>query len=226
MIGDDKAPKKGQKKKDGSWNFLTWEQVQQYDSFGAIMHQGYVDISFDTEKLSDIFWNMSDKNGWENGAINNPSNNHIHSYWKDTQNRISSDGKDKKLAVGLIADIHSKGTYIPLKVNGVERKAIYEPDQIDEVPDELIPVNTQISLLDMVEGDGRDSDLYRYGLVLQSQVIDDKDVIRHIVNNINNFIFQEPLSQDDIDRITRDEAFAKPVFYNGKTFLHNVFVII
>ena len=77
--------------------------------------------------------------------------------------RIEKGGKDKKLAVGLIADIHSGSTYIPLRVNGIDRfPPSFEPDDIDEVPDELLPVNTQIDLLNLAEGDGRNDNLFRY----------------------------------------------------------------
>lgn len=42
-----------------------------------------------------------------------------------------------KLAVGLVADIHSKDTYIPIRVNGVDRDLIFDPDNLQEVPEEL-----------------------------------------------------------------------------------------
>lgn len=42
-------------------------------------------------------------------------------------------------------------------------------------------------------------------------------------HNINHFIFQDALSEEEMDVITRDDAFAKPIFYKGKTFLHNAF---
>ena len=76
---------------------------------------------------------MSEQNNWNCLILENTSNGHIHSFWKIPESWCFKDGKDKKLAVGLIADIHSKGTYIPLKVNGVERQVLFEPETIDEV---------------------------------------------------------------------------------------------
>ena len=84
-------------------------------------------------------------------------------------------------------------------------------------------MNTQIDLLSLEEGDGRNDSIFKYILVLQSQLTLERDEVIHILNNTNRFIFTEPLSDDEIETITRDEAFAKPIFYKGKTFLHNVF---
>ena len=98
----------------------------------------------------------------------------------------------------------------------------FEPDDIDEVPDELLPVNTQIDLLNLSEGDGRNDSLFRYILILQGAG-DGRDTIRRVLENANEFILSEPLGQDELDVILRDEAFEKPVFYKGKTFLHDKF---
>lgn len=203
---------------------LSWDDVQGNQSFGAILNQDFVDISFDTDELSQKFWDMAEKNNWNCLILENPENGHIHSYWKDTEHRIEKGGKDKKLAVGLIADIHSGSTYIPLRVNGVDRfPPSFEPDDIDEVPDELIPVNTTINLADLQEGDGRNDELFKYILILQSQLMLDREPIRRVLDNINHFIFQDALSEEEMDVITRDDAFAKPIFYKGKTFLHDKF---
>ena len=218
--GDGKKPSMKVKDKD----LLKWEQVQKCKSFGAILNKGFVDISFDTDELSQKFWDMAEKNNWNCLILENPSNGHIHSYWKDSQGRVGRSGKDKKLAVGLIADIHGGSTYIPLRVDGVDRfPPSFEPEQIDEVPDELLPVNTKIDLMSLTEGDGRNDELFKYILVLQSQLTLEREQIKRILNNINHFIFQDALSDDEMETITRDEAFAKPVFYAGRTFLHNVF---
>lgn len=203
---------------------LSWDDVQGNQSFGAILNQDFVDISFDTDELSQKFWDMAEKNNWNCLILENPENGHIHSYWKDTEHRIEKGGKDKKLAVGLIADIHSGSTYIPLRVNGVDRfPPSFEPDDIDEVPDELLPVNTSINLADLQEGDGRNDELFKYILILQSQLMLDREPIRRVLDNINHFIFQDALSEEEMDVITRDDAFAKPIFYKGKTFLHDKF---
>lgn len=203
-------------------HLLTFDEIKDCDSYGAILQDGLVDTSFDSDELSQKYWDMSDENDWNSLILENPSNGHIHSISRKPESWTFKDGKDKKLAVGLVADIHSKGTYIPLKVDGVERTVLFEPDDIDEVPEELFPVNTQIDLLNLKEGEGRNDNLFRYILVLQG-IGFDSDQIRHVLNNVNDFILSDPLSQDELNTITRDEAFQTPVFFNGKVFLHNIF---
>ena len=142
---------------------ISFKDASKNRSFGGKLNEGFVDISFDSDELSQKFFDMSDENDWNCLMLENPSNGHIHSYWKKPESWSSNDGEDKKLAVGLKADVHSKGTYIPLKVEGVERfPPAFDPDTIDEVPEELFPVETSIDLLNLEEGDGRNDSLACY----------------------------------------------------------------
>ena len=202
---------------------ISFEDASKNHSFGGKLKEGFVDISFDSDEVSQKFWDMAEQNNWNCLILENPLNGHIHSYWKIPESWTSKDGKDKKLAVGLKADIHSKGTYIPLKVEGVERfPPAFEPSNIDEVPEELFPVNTKIDLLNLSEGEGRNDSLFRYILVLQGTGMDE-DTIRRVLTNSNKYVLSDPLDQNELDTITRTEAFEKPVFYNGKTFMHDRF---
>ena len=220
--GDGKAPEKGTKLK-GRKKVLSYEEAEQNDSFGGLLQEGVIDISFDSDELSEKFWKMAEENKWNCLILENTTNGHIHSFWKIPDNCSFKDGRDKKLAVGLIADIHHNDTYIPLRVKGEDRfPPSYEPDHLDTVPEELFPVNTKIDLLNLGNGDGRNDSLFRYILVLQGIGMDD-DTIRRVLDNTNNFILKNPLSDDEFNTITREEAFQKPVFYNGKMFLHDKF---
>ena len=202
--------------------FLTYDEAQKNDSFGGLLNEGVIDISFDSDDLSQMFWDMSEENNWKCLILENPSNVHIHSFWKLPKGWTWKDGRDKKTAVGLIADIHHGDTYVPLCVDGVLRRTLYDPDDLQEVPEELYPVQTQINLLDLKEGDGRNDELFKYILILQGMGMD-KDTIIRILTNVNMFVFKDPIGQNEFETITRDEAFEAPVFYQGRTFLHNMF---
>lgn len=209
----------------------TFEQAAAFDSFGGVLNEGFIDISFDDADMSEAFLNMAEQMQWKCLALENPVNHHLHTYWKDTKHRISKFTKDLTLAVGLVADIHGGETYIPLKVKGFERFPpvydVFEGEDYQEVPDELIPVQTKIKLWQSKEGDGRNSDLYGFILVLQSQLQLDDDRIRAMYRDaINPFILAQPLSDAELDVILRDESFEKqilPSFWNGATFLHDRF---
>lgn len=205
-------------------NLKSWDDVIDSESFGAILNSEFIDISFDSEELSDMFLEMADSNNWNCLILENPKNKHIHTYWRNPDKRIPRGGEDKKLAVGLIADIHSGSTYIPLRVNGVDRfPPHFEPEEIDVVPNELLPVNTSIDVLGLTEGDGRNGELYKYILVLQSQLNLSRGEIIEILKNINNHVFDEPLDDNEIETITRDEAFEAPIFFKKNAFLFDTF---
>lgn len=205
-------------------NLKSWDDVIDSESFGAILNSEFIDISFDSEELSDMFLEMADSNNWNCLILENPKNKHIHTYWRNPDKRIARGGEDKKLAVGLIADIHSGSTYIPLRVNGVDRfPPHFEPDEIDVVPNELLPVNTTIDVLGLSEGDGRNGELYKYILILQSQLNLSRDEIIKVLKNINEHVFDEPLDDNEIDTITRDEAFEAPIFFKKNAFLFDTF---
>ena len=219
--GDGKKPAEKVKGRDHISDF---SEVCDEDCFGAILNNGYVDISFDTKEMYESFLKMAEANEWRCLAL--PSAKGGHTYWRNT-NRYIKNGSDRKLAVGLVGDIHSGSTYIPLKVHGVER---FPPDYdkwddevYQEVPDELLPVDTAVNLWRMTNGDGRNDALFKYILVLQSQLRLSQKKIREIFANANKFILSDPLPESELDTIMRDEAFQKPVFYNGQTFLHEEF---
>ena len=139
-----------------------FNEVCNDDNFGAVLNNGYVDVSFDLKEMSDSFWDMAEANDWNCLILENPDNGHIHSIWKKPK-KTYKDGKDKKLVCGLVADVHSGSTYIRLKVNGVERfPPAFEPEHIQELPEELYQVNTNIKLWQLTDGDGRNDSLFLY----------------------------------------------------------------
>ena len=187
----------------------TWEEVSSDKDFGAVLNDGFIDVSYDSQELSDAFWNMAEDNDWDCLILENPNNRHIHSIWRKPKNWKFKDGQDKKLACGLVADLHSGSTYIRLRVDGVDRfPPLYEPEHIQELPEELHPVNSKAEPFGMSEG-GRNSALSAMTKNLVYNTRFSKDVIKRVITNTNNYIFGEPLSGEELDVILRDETFAE-----------------
>lgn len=231
LKGGGKDGKRCVDRHKGISNVRTWENASQFDCFGGVLQEGFIDISFDDKDMSEHFLDMAEQMQWKCLCLMNPANGHLHTYWKDSKHRITKFTKDLTLACGLVADIHGGETYIPLRVNGVDRFPpeydILPGEEYQEVPDELIPVNTNIRLWQSKEGDGRNSDLYGYILILQSQMQMSDDRIRAMYREvINPFILGDKLSDNELDVILRDESFEKqilPSFYSGASFLHDRF---
>ena len=202
----------------------TWDGVQGFDSFGAVLLPEYVDISFDDAKMSENFLELAEEKGWQCIALKNPVNGHLHTYWKDTKKVFQKYRKDQNLVCGLIADVHGGETYIPLRVYGVDRYPpeydLLEGEECQEVPVELQPINTKIKLWGLKEGDGRNDSLFRYILTLRSQTnMTEEEITAMYHNVINKHILSEPVETDELEVILRKDAFPAdlmPMFFTDK----------
>ena len=219
--GSGKRPAEKVKDRD---HIADFEEVMDNDCFGGILQPGIIDISFDDKEMYDIFLQMAEDNEWKCLAL--PSSKGGHTYWRCSK-RYLKNGVDKKLAVGLVADLHSGSTYIPLCVHGEKRFPpdydIYDEEDYQEVPDELLPVDTSVSLWKMADGEGRNQEIFRYIQRLQAAYHFSQDTIIRILKQSNEYILADPLPKGELDVILRDESFEKPVFFNGKTFLFDEF---
>ena len=74
----------------------------------------------------------------------------------------------------------------------------------------------------METGDGRNQGLFNYILTLQSNDFSVEEA-RETIRIINKFVLKVPLSDDEIETVLRDDAFKKPVFFMGSTFLFDKF---
>lgn len=131
-----------------------------------------------------------------------------------------------RLACGLSADIKlgRRNSYSILKFKGTNRKILYDTDDYEILPKWLNPVNSRLDFLCMEEGDGRNQALFNYILTLQSNDFSVSEC-RECLGIINDYVLSVPLSDDELKTLSRDEAFKKPVFFNGKTFLFDKFAV-
>ena len=102
-------------------------------------------------------------------------------------------------------------TYIPLRVHGVDRfPPIYDisdGEEYQEVPEELLPVNTKIDLWGVDQG-GRNNALSGMAVYLAHDKRFTKEQGKRILTNTNAFVFSEKLSDGELNVILRDETFS------------------
>lgn len=206
-------------------DFKTYDEVKDLPEFAGILADDVILIDIDDMEQSEIMMKIVEDKQLDCRVYQTTRGRHF--LFKNTQ--VEKCFTHCHLACGLIADIKvgCKASYEILKFNGEERFIewdIWNPDEDDyqEVPKYLLPVKSRMEFLDMDAGEGRNSALFSYELVLQSAG-QTPDEARETIKTINKYVLKEPLSDEEIDTITRDEAFAKPVFYSGKSFLHNDF---
>src|SRR5690606_21874509 len=79
-----------------------------------------------------------------------------------------------------------------------------------------------MDFLDMEVGDGRNQALFNYILTLQASDFTVEEV-RETIRIINKHVLKAPLSDSELEVILRDDAFKKPIFFKGTTFLFDKF---
>lgn len=144
-------------------------------------------------------------------------------------NCVDTNRTKATLAIGLTADIKigKRNSYSILKFKDKERKIIYDTatnEESEELPKWLLPIKTNMEFLDMDAGDGRNQALFNYILTLQSNDYEVEEA-RETIRLINQYVLKVPLSEDEIEIILRDDAFSKPIFFKGTTFLFDKFAV-
>ena len=203
-------------------SFRTLEEVQRFSSYGGVLADNVILVDVDDPEQSERLMDIIEDKQIRCRVIQTARGKHF----LFINDGVEKGGTGVRLACGLTADIKvgSKPTVECLKLDGEERFVEWDTEDYDTLPVWLRPVNTSVALYGLGEGDGRNETLFSYILVLQNNGIGKDDIITTL-EVINDYIFAVPLDASELETICRDEAFGKPVFKDGKTFLHDKFAI-
>ena len=198
----------------------TYEEVRALPEYAGILADDTVLIDIDDFDQSEIIMQLVEEHQLKCRVYETTRGKHF--LFKN--NGIATNKTKTKIACGLDADIKlgTRNSYSILKYNGVERKILHDAEEYDFVPRWLFPIKTNMSFLIMEAGDGRNQALFNYILTLQSNDFS-VDEARETIRIINKYILPEPLSESELETILRDDAFKKPIFYDGSTFLFDKF---
>ena len=205
-------------------NFKTFEEVQSLPEYAGILAPDAILIDIDDLDQSQLLFQICEDEGVRCKILESRSG--MHFLFKNS--KIDKCFTKTKLACGLVdIDIKSgfKNSYEVLKIDGKERELLYdilEGEEYEEVPKWLFPIKTSMDFINMEAGDGRNQSLFNYILTLQSNDFSIEEA-RKAIQIINKYILKDPLSEDELNVILRDDAFAKPVFFKGNTFLFDKF---
>lgn len=188
--------------------------------YAGVLAKNTILIDIDDKEQSDILYKMIQDLKIKSLIIETSRGKHF--YFKNTE--VKKCFTHANLAIGLKADIKSGFTncYGVLKNDGLKRKILKNPESLDELPKWLIPINTNMDFLNLEAGEGRNQSLFGYILPLQTAGFN-KEEAREVIRLINEYILKEPLSEDELETVLRDEAFSKEIFFKNKTFLFDDF---
>ena len=203
----------------------TYEQVQALPEFAGILADDVILIDIDDAEEAEILMDIVEEKQLNCRVYQTTRGKHF----LFRNNGINKNGTKKKLACGLTADIKvgSRNSYSVLKFNNEERFIEWDIEpggEYQKLPKWLFPVNSNTDFLNMDAGDGRNQALFNYILTLQSADFTIEEA-RECIKIINQYILKESLSEKELETILRDDAFKKPIFFKGTTFLFDKFAV-
>lgn len=216
-------------KNKSSRELKTLREVSDLSEYAGVLDENTVLIDVDDYEQSEILMDIVEDLQLRCRVYETSRGKHFLFLNNDRIDKNAAAKKDKRLACGLECDIKlgKRCSYSILKFNGLERKIIYDifPDEeYEEVPKWLTPIKTKMTFLTMDEGDGRNQSLFNYILTLQSNDFTVEDS-RETLSIINKYVLQNPLDENELNTLMRDDAFKKPVFFKGSTFLFDKFAM-
>lgn len=199
-------------------------EVRRSDEYAGILNDNTILIDVDDYDQSEILMHIVEDMQLACRVYETTRGKHF--LFKNDE-RCEKNWIKKTLGCGLVSDgkLGKHSSYSVLKYQGKERRIIYDiydDEDYDPVPKWLLPIKAKTDFLAMDEGDGRNQKLFNYILTLQAAGYS-KDEAKQCIQIINKYVLKKPLEEKELDSVLRDEAFQKPVFYDGKTFLHDKF---
>ena len=200
---------------------LKLEEASKFDEYAGVLADDTVLVDIDDEEQSKIMLDIVKARQIKCKVL--ATSRGMHFLFKcnsPMQNRTHC-----HIGVGLTADFKGGGraSYEVLKYNGVEREVLYDVEPYEALPKYFHPVKTNMNLLSMTEGDGRNNALFAYILPLQQNDFTVEEC-RECIRIINEFVLKDPLSEDELSVVLRDGAFEKPQFFTSRgTFLFDKF---
>lgn len=209
----------------GRTKWKTYEEVKNLSGFGGVLANDTILIDIDDTEQSEILMNIVEALQLNCRVYCTSRGKHF--LFKN--HSIARNRTHVPLAVGLTADIKvgSKLSYEVIKIDGEERFCEWDignGEKYQEIPKWLFPVRSAVDFVDMDAGDGRNQALFNYILTLTANDFTVEET-RECIRILNRFVLKEPLSDEELEVILRDEAFQKPVFFIGSTFLFDKFAV-
>lgn len=207
IILDGKTPT--HKFKDGQ-GAKTWDEVKDFDNLAVVVPDGYVVLDFDTVSDAEIMLKIVDALDLKTRVMKTTRG--IHCWFKSPEESPKNYIKNR-LAIGIYCDRKAGGrnAYVKIKQDGKARKWLKKVKgaDIEILPKWLYAVSApsgKFAFKGMGDGSGRNQELFNYIVYLQTKGFS-RDEIKETIKIINDHVFEESLSESEINTICRDEAF-------------------
>lgn len=211
----------------------------EHHDYVGVLNDDIIQLDFDDKETSDIAYQIVTDNKLKCDVLHTTRG--IHLYFKnDDFTKSQSVGVYNSFGLKCDVGLGTKYRVVPLRttkitkstriVNGEEvpvskdvtttREWLQTYPELDVIPPYFRPFSKHDYGFKTTET--RNQTLFEYILQLQFQGFN-HDEVRKTIRIINKYMLYEPLSDRELEVITRDEAFSEELFYESKRFLHNRF---
>ncbi len=201
ILNDDKTP--SEKLSDGGHPRA---EVEDFANLAVLVPKPFIVLDFDTNRDAELALKVV--NELDIKCLAMKTTRGIHLWFKNPEPMKNS--IKTKCAIGLHYDVRSWGklSYTVVKRDGKWREWLktVPADEIQELPIWLKPVSSKYRFKDMTDGDGRNQSLFEYILTLQSKGFT-RDQVKKTINIINSYVLKEPLLDNELEVVLRDESF-------------------
>ena len=225
-LREDKAPV--------SWDTYPDEKLRDWPNVGLPIPEPYVAVDIDDAEQAEKLTRLVMSEGIKCQIMQTSRGRH---FWFATAEPVKNSIKTTT-GIGLVADYRSWGkqSQVCVKFAGKWRRWLtnWDWDELDELPRWLRPLRqTKWRFYEMGEGDGRNQALFEYQIELSRRGFSHAEAVE-IIRLINQYVLREPLPDDEIAKICREEAYPEvdrsapgvdldaPWFTEKGKFLHNV----
>lgn len=193
---------------------------------GWVVPKGYVIVDVDNvddDQAQECIEKLLEK--WEVHYSYNYTSRGIHMLFKDSTCNIKSNSR-QKCGINIMIDTRANNTgYIVLPINDPHRQWGKWTDVVEEIPYFLKPVmndNTE-SFIGMMEGDGRNSALFKWRTKLECTHKLKDEEIEKCIRIINEFEFETPMANSELFKtvLRQREPIKQPVDPKEKMNYYN-----
>lgn len=193
---------------------------------GWVVPKGYVIVdvdNIDDDQAQECIEKLLEK--WEVHYSYNYTSRGIHMLFKDSTCNIKSNSR-QKCGINIMIDTRANNTgYIVLPINDPHRQWGKWTDVVEEIPYFLKPVmndNTE-SFIGMVDGDGRNSALFKWRTKLECTHKLKDEEIEKCIRIINEFEFETPMANSELFKtvLRQREPIKQPVDPKEKMNYYN-----
>lgn len=201
ILNDDKKP--AEQLRDGGHPL---SEVKDFENLAVLVPEPFVVLDFDAKSDADRIIRIVEELDLKCLMMKTTRGVHL---WFKAPEPMKNSIKTRS-AIDLYYDVRSYGklSYTVVKRDGIWREWLRQlpGDEVMELPIWLRPIRAKGTFKGLTAGGGRNQALFEYILTLQSRGFTKEQVI-HTLHIINDHVFSEPLTEQEMDTITRTESF-------------------